>query len=110
MPSQNVDAHVREHLEAARAHSSGRSSGLVLGGRQTRMTQTVVAMTAGTSLSEHENPGEASVLVLEGQVRLDVGEISEEGGRGALLEVPPSRHSLHAVTDSAVLLTAFKSD
>ena len=104
----DLDLKAREHLDAARGSSSGRSSHLVLGGRETRMTQTVIALTAGTSLAEHENPGEASVLVLEGQVRLDSAEGSWEGARGALLEVPPSPHSLHAMTDAAVLLTAVK--
>ena len=91
----DLDLKAREHLDAARGSSSGRSSHLVLGGRETRMTQTVIALTAGTSLAEHENPGEASVLVLEGQVRLDSAEGSWEGARcpagGAAVPAQPAR-------------------
>jgi quercetin dioxygenase-like cupin family protein len=37
------------------------------------MGQTMIALSSGTTLAEHENPGEATVLVLTGQVRLTAG-------------------------------------
>lgn len=40
------------------------------------LRQTVIAMTGGTALAEHENPGEASVHVQAGRVRLSAGEHS----------------------------------
>ena len=40
------------------------------------LRQTVLALTAGSSLDEHENPGEATVQVLRGRVRLTAGEVS----------------------------------
>lgn len=62
----------------------------------------------GTSLSEHENPGEATVLVLGGRVRLAAAGESMEGGKGDLLVVPPARHSLEALADATILLTVVK--
>ena len=68
----------------------------------------MVALTAGSTLAEHENPGEATVLVLSGRVRLDSAQASWEGRDGDLIVIPQARHSLHAVSDAAVLLTVAK--
>ncbi|MGY1708437.1 cupin domain-containing protein [Geodermatophilus sp. SYSU D00758] len=64
-----------------------------------------MALAEGRSLAEHENPGEATVLVLSGRVRLVAGDVSREGRQGDLLVVPPARHSLEALTRATVLLT-----
>ena len=78
------------------------------GGRERTLRQTLIALTAGTTLSEHENPGEATVHVLVGRVRLVAGADSWEGRRGDLMAIPPCRHALHAVDDTAILLTVAK--
>ena len=62
-------------------------------------------MREGTSLGEHENPGEATVQVLHGRVTLVAGENRWNGSPGDLMFVPDSRHALEAVVDSVVLLT-----
>jgi quercetin dioxygenase-like cupin family protein len=56
-------------------------------------------------LEEHGSPGEATVHVLHGRVRLRAGDLSWEGSPGDLLVVPDARHALDALEDSAVLLT-----
>ncbi|HEY5362368.1 MAG TPA: cupin domain-containing protein [Streptosporangiaceae bacterium] len=80
----------------------------VYGGHEKVLRQTVIAMIRGSELSEHENPGEATVLVLHGRVRMSAGELAWEGSRGDLITVPDARHRLEALEDSAVLLTVAK--
>ena len=63
---------------------------------------------AGQELSEHENPGEATVQVLLGRVKLRAGDDSWEGRRGDLLVVPQLPHSLESIEDSVVLMTVAK--
>ena len=63
------------------------------------------ALTAGTVLGEHESPGEATLLVLEGHVTLRAGEEEWEARGGDHVVIPPERHDLAAITDAAVLLT-----
>ena len=104
----NIEARARDLITKARAAHSGRAAQLVRGGPDTPLTQTVIALDAGASLSEHENPGEATVLVLEGQVRLIAADHEWRGARGDVINVPPTRHSLHADTVSVILLTAVK--
>ncbi len=65
-------------------------------------------MAAGEMLAEHENPGEATVHVLQGRLRLSAGETSWEGSPGDLLVVPDSVHSLEALEAVALLLTVAK--
>jgi quercetin dioxygenase-like cupin family protein len=102
----SLDALAREQLDAARRAPSKRSSRTVAAGHEATLRQTVVALCAGASLDEHENPGEATVLVLHGRVELTAGANRWQGRDGDLLLIPNARHGLSALTDSAVLLTA----
>jgi len=104
----SLDAVAREQQEKAGGASSGRAAETVYGGHEKSLRQTVIALTAGTELAEHENPGEATVLVLNGRVTLASPDASWEGRDGDLLVVPDSRHSLHAIEDTSVLLTVVK--
>ena len=105
MKSTSLSALVDEHLPKARDASSGRSAVTVYGGQEHDLRQTVIALVAGRSLGEHESPGEATLQVLTGQVRLVSGEEAWEGTVGEHLVIPPGRHDLTALTDAAVLLT-----
>jgi quercetin dioxygenase-like cupin family protein len=80
----------------------------VFGGHEHALRQTVIALTAGSALDEHENPGEATIQVLRGRVRLTAGHVDWEGRTGDMLVVPDARHALQAIEDSAVLLTVSK--
>jgi quercetin dioxygenase-like cupin family protein len=109
MEKFSLDAIAREQAKRAAAASSGRSAETVYGGHEHDLRQTVLALTAGSSLDEHENPGEATIQVLRGRVRLTAGEVAWEGRAGDLLVVPDARHALQAVEDSAILLTVSKA-
>ena len=100
-----LDALADEHLARARQARAGRSAQTVHGGHASRLRQTVVAVVAGGRLGEHESPGEATLQVLRGSVRLHAGADVWEGGSGDLVVIPPARHDLEAVTDAVVLLT-----
>ena len=69
------------------------------------MRQTLIALAEGHALGEHESPGEASLQVLSGEVRLNAGEESWSGSSGDYLVIPPTRHDLKALSDAVVLLT-----
>lgn len=109
MKKLSLDAIGREQLERARDASSGRSSSTVFGGHEQVLRQTVIALRGGSSLTEHNSPGEATIIVLSGHVRLSAGSTSWEGRKGDLLVIPPERHSLEALKDTVIVLTAAKT-
>jgi quercetin dioxygenase-like cupin family protein len=104
----SLDALARELLEKAATAPGGHSARTVCGGHEKVLRQTVIAMTQGSKLGEHANPGEATVLVLPGRVRLRTEEASWEARRGDLIIVPDASHSLEATEEAAVLLTVAK--
>jgi quercetin dioxygenase-like cupin family protein len=105
MESVSLDELVDEHLQIARGAHSGRSAHTVHGGHDHFLRQTLIALAAGHELGEHDSPGEATLQVLRGHVRLRVGEDAADGSAGDYLVLPAARHSLQAIDDSAVLLT-----
>ncbi|MGH3197232.1 MAG: cupin domain-containing protein [Streptosporangiaceae bacterium] len=106
MQKHSLTALARELLDGARRSAAGRSATTVVGGHEHVMRQTLVALTTGSTLSDHENPGEATVYVLSGRVEVTAGEDAWQARIGDLVEIPPVRHGLRALEDSAVLLTA----
>jgi hypothetical protein len=54
-------------------------------------------------LGEHENPGEATVHVLQGRVRLNGDGHEWEGSPCDLLIVPSARRTFDAVEDSGTI-------
>jgi hypothetical protein len=81
MQKFSLDAMVRELLERARGGSGGRAAETVVGGHEKVLRQTVIALVAGSALGDHENPGEATVHVLAGRVRLAPETTSGTAGR-----------------------------
>jgi quercetin dioxygenase-like cupin family protein len=105
MQKMSLDALAREHLDRARDASAGRSAQTIFGGHEHMLRQTLVALRATTTLGEHESPGEATLQVLSGRVRLSAGEVVWDGRAGDFIVIPPARHDLQALEDAVVLLT-----
>lgn len=93
----------KELLDRARSGQSGRAARTVHGG--TLLRQTMLTLVAGGELAEHDSPPEATVQVLFGRIRLSSRDRSWELGAGDLVAIPPQRHAVTAVEDSAFLLT-----
>ena len=92
-------------LAIAREASSGRSAATVFGGQEHDLRQTLIALAEGRALGEHEAPGEATLLVLRGRVRVESPDGDVEASTGNLWVLTHERHSVHAVEDSVFLLT-----
>ena len=108
MEKSSLTALARQQLAIAQNSSSRRAAQTVYGGHEHVLRQTLIALAADASLDEHESPGEATVHVLSGRVRLTTKEHGWEGSPGDLLIVPNARHSLDALEASVVLLTVAK--
>jgi quercetin dioxygenase-like cupin family protein len=108
MQKSSLTALTRQHMHLAQNATSGRSAHTVYGGHEHTLRQTLIALAAGQKLDEHENPGEATVHVLRGRIRLSAGDTAWDGTAGDLLIVPSSRHTLEALQDAAILLTVAK--
>ncbi|WP_436770685.1 cupin [Yinghuangia sp. YIM S09857] len=100
----NVAALAREHLQKATASEHGRSAHLFL--HEGPLRQTVIALTAGSALDEHNAPVAASIHVLSGSVRITAAGGDVDVPEGCVQAVPQERHGLTALEDAAVVLTA----
>lgn len=101
-------ATARNELDRARASAGGRSATTLYGGHERTLRQTLIALCGGEELEEHESPGEATLYVVSGRVRLTSGEVEWVGMSGDLLVIPEARHALAAAEDAVVLLTVAK--
>lgn len=105
MESISLKELAAQKLAEARQHHSGRSAHTIYGGAVHHLRQTLVALRAGQALAEHESPGESTLQVLRGRVRVTAGDDVWEGQAGDYLALPPHRHALDALEDSVVILT-----
>lgn len=108
MQKPNLEAVSRNLLKQATEATNGRAAETIYGGHEKVLRQTMIAMREGTGLAEHESPGDATLLVVKGRVRLNAGTDSWEGRDGDFLVIPDARHSLDAVSDAVVLLSVAK--
>lgn len=105
MNQQSLTQLSEQHLDTARNADAGRSAVTVYGGQEHDLRQTLIALVAGARLHDHEAPGEATLQVLSGRVRLTTADDAWEADAGDHLVIPPARHGLEAISDAAVLLT-----
>lgn len=92
-------------LKKARNARSGRAATTVYGGHEHDLRQTLIALAKGRELADHANPGEATLLVLDGHVTLTTGEAEWNLGSGDYLTIPAKVHAVRALEDSTILLT-----
>lgn len=108
MESVSLTSLGSEKLAEARQARSGRAAHTIHGGHDHDLRQTLVALVAGQGLAEHDSPGEATLQVLQGHVRLTAGDDAWEGNVGDHLTIPPVRHALDSIEDSVIMLTVAK--
>jgi quercetin dioxygenase-like cupin family protein len=109
MESVSLTSLASEKLAEAKKLNSGRAAHTIHGGHTHELRQTVLALLAGHDLSEHDSPGEATLQVLQGHVRVTAGDDAWEGKTGDYVAIPRERHALHAIADSVIMLTILKS-
>ncbi|MCU4297318.1 cupin [Brevibacterium permense] len=96
------------HMGLARRSENGRSAELVAHDGELR--QTVIALADGVRLPAHNSPPAASIQVLAGSIRVELGEeVQGEFGAGELWTLTHERHSVLALEDCAFLLTTVTS-
>lgn len=95
---------------AGQGDTSGRSARTLHGGTGKALRQTLVVMLAGHRMDEHVSPGEATVLVLAGALKVHTAVRQIELCEGDFLVVPSDRHSVDALEDTAFLLTVIKPE
>jgi quercetin dioxygenase-like cupin family protein len=90
------------HGEAAREQSRGAITLVKEGGLNLVLTH----LHEGALMHEHRTPGAATVQVLDGRVRVQVGDETVEVTSGRLMAFNAGvRHSVEALEDSTLLLT-----
>src|SRR5665213_939961 len=97
MDSISLTSLATQQLTEARQAHSGRASHTIHGGHAFELRQTVVALASGHELAEHDSPGEATLQVLQGHVRLSAGDDAWEGTTGDYVTIPSRRHSLRSL-------------
>jgi quercetin dioxygenase-like cupin family protein len=108
MDTISLTALAGEKLAEAKQTQSGRAAHTIHGGHTHELRHTVVALLAGHALAEHDSPGEATLQVLRGHLRLTAGSESCDCQTGDYVDIPPQRHALEALEDSVVMLTVLK--
>ncbi len=89
--------------EAGTSRGAARAARTVIARHGLRAT--VIALQNGHQLAQHDSPGAATLLVLEGRVLLRAANREWRLSANDIVAVPPQRHSLLAETDAVVLLT-----
>lgn len=100
-----MDVHQLAQDQIALAHEDphGRSAQIVV--HDGPLRQTVIALTKGTRLAEHNSPPAGSILVLRGTVDVSSADRVETLPTGFLATLTHDRHGVEALSDAALLLT-----
>lgn len=100
----DLPALVDELLQEASGIEAGRSAAALVAHADMRMVLT--AFRAGSGLAEHRAPGAVVITCLMGRIVCTAaGDVTELEQGGAIAFRPGALHSVHAPTDSAILIT-----
>jgi len=105
--TETIPELVERHLWAARIAEHGRSAQLLI--HDGVLRQSIIAVTSGTRLHEHNAPHAASLQVLSGRIALTGQDEVREIVAGELEPITHVRHGIEALEDSVFLLTAVTS-
>lgn len=105
--STTVDLHdaAQELLAGLADQRSGRLARTLSPGAHAPLKQTLLALAADHRLQDHRAPGQATIEVIVGRVRLTVGDEAETLVTGQWAPIPDQVHGLAADEDSVALLT-----
>jgi len=100
-----MDVHqlAQEQIDLAHQDPHGRSAQIVV--HDGPLRQTVIALTKGTRLADHNSPPAGSVLVLRGTVVVTTADRADTLPAGYLVTLTHERHGVEALSDAAILLT-----
>jgi quercetin dioxygenase-like cupin family protein len=98
-----------ELLKRAAASPTGRATQLVHSAPEAGLSHVLLAIREGSELADHENPGEATLHVLSGRMRLSSADETWTLTPGELLVIPHRRHAVYADEDSVCMLTIVKA-
>ncbi|WP_431840998.1 LuxR family transcriptional regulator [Calidifontibacter indicus] len=104
----NLDELIEQQRSKAAASRDGRSAVSIFGGGGKQLGQVLLTLTAGGCLPDHQNPGDATVQVLEGEVTLSSQQGEARLAARDYAVVPHATHRLDAHVDSVVLLTVHR--
>lgn len=93
-------------LAEARSAPSGRYAVTIHGGHANSLRQTLVGVSAGQVLDEHENTGEVTLQLIRGRARVVAASDAAELVAGDYVVIPLTWDSFEAIEDTVVLLTA----
>lgn len=96
-------------LKRAADSPNGRATQLVWSVPDIGFSQVLLAICEGRELADHANPGEATLQVLSGRVRLSAGDETWRVSSGRLVPIPRRRHAVLAERDSVALLTMVRT-
>lgn len=96
-------------LARAADSTTGRATQLVHSATDVGLSHVLLAIREGCELADHDNPGEATLQVLSGRVRLSAGDDEWTLGPGELVAIPHRRHAVFAELASVAMLTVVRS-
>lgn len=100
-----IESATAELMDKARTSTNGLAT--VMGAKSGALRQVIAALRADALLPDHENPGDATLQVLTGEVELGTssGSSTVRLQKGDLEVIPHERHYLRALTDTVVIIT-----